>query len=160
MEREQEVLKWEQKKIVFFSDKIKMRIAVCDKDKNVLQNVKYKLYDYAETRKLDMVVDCYLSGESIFCAKNRYNIIFLSYDLAGENGLNIAKKIRRGDSHTVIIFMSDDVELALKSFEVRPYRFMIPPIKSKELYGVMDDFFREYATICPPASPLIHADNV
>jgi DNA-binding LytR/AlgR family response regulator len=149
MEKEQEVLKWEQKKIVFFSKKIKMRIAVCDKDKNILQNVKYKLYDYAETRRLDMVVDCYVSGEAIFNSKNRYNIIFLSYDLAGENGLNIAKRIRCHDNHTVIIFMSDDAEVALKSFEVRPYRFMIPPINTQDLYNVMDDFFREYATICP-----------
>lgn len=149
MEKEQKVLKWEQKKIVFFSKRLKMRIAVCDRDKNVLQNIKHKLYSYAETRRLDTVVECYTSGEAMRKAKTVYNIVFLGYDLVGENGFEIAKKIRKVDNNTVIIFMSSNVELALKSFEVRPYRFLRPPINTKELYDVLDNFFKDYATICP-----------
>ena len=149
MEKEQEVLKWEQKKIIFFSKKLKMRIAICDRDKDVLQKIKYKLYNYAETRRLDAVAECYTSGEAMLNSKTHYNIVFLSYDLMGENGFEIAQRIRKCDNNTVIIFMSADVRLALKSFAVRPYRFLMPPINSKELYCVLDDFFKEYATICP-----------
>lgn len=149
MEKEQEVLKWEQKKIVFFGKKLKMRIAVCDKEKEVLQSIKSKLYSYAETRRLDAVVECYLSGEAMLNSHIPYNIVFLSYDLVGYNGFEIAKKIRKIDNNTVIIFMSSNVELALKSFEVRPYRFLVPPINSEDLYRVLDNFFKEFATICP-----------
>ncbi len=63
MKKEQKVKKWEQKKILFSYRYAKMRIAVCNKDRNTLKKIKGMLYSYAEQKKFDLVVDCFLGGE-------------------------------------------------------------------------------------------------
>lgn len=149
MKKEQEVLKWERKKVILFNKNIKMRIAVCDKDKNMLQCLKQKLYNYAENHRLDILVECYTYGEAILNSQSVYNMVFLGYELIGQNGFEIAKRIRKNKNNTVIIFLSSNGEFALKSLEVRPYRFLAPPIDDVDLNRMLDNFFKEYATICP-----------
>lgn len=149
MKMEQEVENREQKKVCFSLKEVKMKIAICEKDKIFLTKFKNELYRYAEARRLDMVVDCYLYGEEMLRTKINYNIVFLGYCLAGENGLEIAKKMRLTNDFTAVIFISEYTEFVFETFKVRPYRFLVPPVNAEELYAVLDEFFEEYARTCP-----------
>lgn len=148
MERKESI--WERKEKILFSYKeIKMRIALCDRNKMFLKNLKSILYRYCESRRLDVVIDCYCKGEDMLASGLRYNVAFLNYTLCGENGLEIAKILRREYYNTAIIFMSSNQDFVFDAFKVNPYRFLLKPIKSEDLFIVMDEFFEEYGKDYP-----------
>lgn len=77
---ERKVYFWEQNKnFLFFSGGLKMRIAICDFDKDFLSHLKRIVYRYAELHRLDIVADCYLSGGERFgpLYQLQYNIFRL-----------------------------------------------------------------------------------
>lgn len=138
-----------KEKILFSYKETKMRIALCDRDTIFLKKLKAMLYCYAESRRLDIVVDCYRCGEDMLNSKVRYNLIFLGYWLCGRNGLEIAKLLRCQNDFTAIIFMSSDTHFVFEAFKVSPYRFLVCPLKEAELFSVLDEFFEKYGSDYP-----------
>lgn len=140
----------ERKGITLFSYKeAKMRIALCNRDINLLKKLKNIFYLYAERKRLDIVVDCYCRGEDMLKSDVRYDLIFLDYYLGGKNGLEIAKLLRNKNEYTAIIFMSSNTQFVFEAFKVSPYRFLVPPIGQQELFSVLDEFFEKYGKDYP-----------
>lgn len=139
---ERKVYFWEQNKnFLFFSGGLKMRIAICDIDKAFLSHLKKIVYRYAELNRLDIVADCYLSGESVLDRSTYYNIIFLGYELVGMNGLETAVKLRENKINSSIIFISDYTDFVFDAFKVEAFRFLPKASDETELFAVLDDFF-------------------
>ena len=122
-------------------DGMEMRIAICDLDKSFLLKLKNIIYHYAERRRLDVVADCYISGEEILNRGNYYNIIFLGYRLLGKNGLETAEKLREGKINSAIIFISDFTDFVFEAFKVSAYRFLLKSGCETEIWSVLDDYF-------------------
>ncbi|MBR4123631.1 MAG: response regulator transcription factor [Clostridia bacterium] len=146
---EQEVSLREQKKILLSYKKAKMRIAVCDINKEILEKTKNTVYKYADCHRLDIVVDCYSRGEELLCSKTQYNLIFLGYELHGKNGLETAASFRIINNFSSIVFISKNTDFVFEAFKVSPYRFLIPPINQNDLYKLLDDFFAQFGTDYP-----------
>lgn len=146
---ELEVKNREQKKIIISKKEFKMRIALCDSDMLLIQNVKKMIYTYAEKNRLDVLVDCYCYGEQLLRCEQRYNIIFLGYELAGKNGFEIALKLRECNNFSSIVFMSTNMDFVFESFKANPYRFLVPPVSSEDIYALLDDFFKKFGTDYP-----------
>ncbi len=149
MKMEQEVIFWEQNKILLSIKSVKMRIAICDKDEILQKIIKNNIYNYAAKHRLDLVVDCYESGEELLCSKLRYTLIFLGYFLKGDNGLFIAKKIRRENDFSAIIFVSRKTDFVFEVFSVNPFGFLVPPINEEEFDACMDEFFSKFGNDYP-----------
>lgn len=146
---EQEVIKREQKKIIFSCKDVKMRIALCDRNKSFLKQIKNMIYKYAEAKRLDIVVDCYLSGEDMISSGESYNVFILGYGLMGANGLEIAKQLRCDNELSFIIFISDYTDFVFEAFKVRPYRFLVRPVSEQQLFIVLDELFNDYGKSYP-----------
>ena len=141
---EQKVLFWEQnKKVPLPAGEFKMRIAICDLDKGFMSYLKKTIYRYAQIHRLDVVADCFLSGESVLSDSPHYNIIFLGYELLGINGLETARQLRQNQVNSCIIFVSDNMEFIFDAFKVDAYRFLRKSVNEKDLFGVMDDYFNK-----------------
>lgn len=138
-----------KEKILFSYKETKMRIAICDRDITFLKKLKMLLYRYAEQKRLDILVDCYSCGEDMLNSGVRYNLVFLGYHLTGRNGLEIARLLRRKNDFTTIIFMSSDTHFVFDAFKVSAYRFLVRPLKEKEFFSELDDFFEKYGNDYP-----------
>lgn len=141
---ERKVIILEQKNNIFraFGGE-KMRIAICDTDKNFVLKIKNTIYNYANSNRLDIVVDCYISGERLLENKQNYNLIFLEYKLSGINGLETAKIIKSHKPNTAIIFMSNDTSFVFEAFKVSPFRFLKKPLKYSQLTEALDSYFKK-----------------
>lgn len=126
-----------------------MRIALCDWDKAFIEKIKNIIYTYAELFRIDIVVDCYNSGEQIINSDINYNIIFLGYKLCGINGFETAEKIRIKNSVTSIVFLSEYTDFVFDAFKVSPIRFLVKPVEQSAIYEVLDDYFKKYGTDYP-----------
>ena len=146
---EQEVKISEQKEIKLRKRVNKMRIAICDKSYINLRLLKNLIYRYAEDNRIDIVADCFTSGEELFSGSTVYNLVFLGYNLYGKNGLQIASDIRLRNLPTSIVFISENTEFVFEAFKVSPYRFLVYPLNTGELRECLDGFFKKFGTDYP-----------
>lgn len=139
---EQQVFFWERKEgLLTLPSGFKMKIAICDGDRNFLSHLKKILYQYAETRRLDIVADCFLSGEKLLREKTYYNIVFLGYHLCGINGLETARLLREERIDSSIVFISDYTDFVFDAFKVNTFRFLKKSANEGEIYSVLNDYF-------------------
>lgn len=121
-----------------------MNIAICD-DEKIWQNELIKhLNEYRQKRKIDIFVQCFSDGRSCCESKNdKYDIIFMDYQMEAANGIETARKIRKTNSDSIIIFVSAYPQVALDTFEVKTFRFLSKPIDKTKLFKAIDDYLAE-----------------
>lgn len=121
-----------------------MNVAICD-DERIWQNelMKY-LNEYKSKRKIDLFIQCFPDGKSCCESKNdKYDIIFMDYQMEAANGIETARKIRKTNSDSIIIFVSAYPQIALDTFEVNTFRFLSKPIDKAKLFKAIDDYLNE-----------------
>ena len=67
-----------------------MRIAICDSDIKCAEKTKNMIYDYANKRRLELLVEIYDSSEALLESENNYLLIILDYHI---NGLNATRNL-------------------------------------------------------------------
>lgn len=121
-----------------------MNIAICD-DERIWQDELIKhLNEYKNKRKIDLFIQCFSDGKSCCESKNnKYDIIFMDYQMGESTGIEIARKIRKSNSDSIIIFVSAYPQVALDTFEVKTFRFLAKPIDRAKLFKAIDDYLAE-----------------
>lgn len=121
-----------------------MNIAICD-DERIWQNELIKdLNEYKNKRKVDLFIQCFSDGKSCCESKNdKYDIIFMDYQMDDANGIETARKIRKSNSDSIIIFVSAYPQVAMDTFEVKTFRFLSKPIDKVKLFKAIDDYLDE-----------------
>ena len=98
-----------------------IRIAVCDDKPEELNRISYNLNLNQPTNHLHMGIHDFSSGFSLLDALDsgeRFDIIILDIIMPGENGMDIAREIRKNHTEIEIIFLTSSPEYAVESYEV------------------------------------------
>ena len=132
-----------------FSGGVKMRIAICDRDKSFLANIKRLIYNYAEANKIEIVAECFVSCNKILEHTARYSMVLLGDRLLDMSGIDAAKQIRQLDADSYIVFISDGLDFVLDAFKVDAYRFLRKSTLEDELYDMLNDFFKSFGSDFP-----------
>ena len=107
-------------------------VAICDDLQNDRVQIKNYIKEYCIKEDYDIGSIPFENGEALVkyyaAGKASFDLIFLDIYMCGENGISIAKQIRKYDSDCKIIFMTTSAEHALKSFEVSPLNYLLKPI--------------------------------
>lgn len=106
-----------------------IKIAVVDDEaeerKQIIEyfnRLSLKLYE-----KLD--VFSFESGETLLSKYDyKWDIICLDIQMNGENGIEIAKKIRELDNQVIIIFITNLAQMAIEGYSVRALDFIVKPL--------------------------------
>lgn len=118
-----------------------MRFAICNADLKYSHMLKKTIYAYADKHKLDIYVECFVTGKDLLSIGNRYNLIILSENLLGEDGFTVAERVRKEMPLTDIIFESEHSDHFLNAFKINPYRFLLSPITQVKLISVLNEYF-------------------
>ncbi|MBE5942809.1 MAG: response regulator transcription factor [Lachnospiraceae bacterium] len=114
-----------------------MRVAICDDENMQLSMTKTSL----ETayKSLDLVVDTYNSGVGLLNAVDNvyYDLIILDIEMPGLNGIDTAKKLRKIEDKTAIVFLTSHVEYALEGYEVNALRYLTKPANTEKLSEII-----------------------
>lgn len=120
---------------------IKMKIAVCDDERHILELIKGKLNDYSNSHNWDSVVDTFDNGNELLKSDVKYDIIILDYQMDEIDGLETAKLLRKGhNSQACIIFLTSFPEIAIPAYDVDTYRFVLKNNIDDGLNKALDDF--------------------
>ncbi|MDR1753781.1 MAG: LytTR family DNA-binding domain-containing protein [Eubacterium sp.] len=140
----------EQKALYYLKKRgVKMRLAICDDDNALIQTLKPVIYQYANSRKFELVIDAYNSGEALLQTQTIYDIILLDYQMGELDGLSTARKLREKNINCAIIFMTNYPHFVYEAFEVSAFRFFEKPLAHSKLYAALDDYFKMHGNDYP-----------
>ena len=129
-----------------------MRIAVCDDNRTILDEISSMLDEYLENSKVKISYSCFESYRDISDSIDDFDLFLLDYrmdDFSAKSnepsGMEFAKALREkyGNSKTVI-FITAYPEIVYDAFEVRAYRFIPKPIVKEKLSRAIDDYFASH----------------
>lgn len=123
-----------------------IKVAFCDDDMSVLDELKDLLDQYGAKRSREITYDTFYSSLELLDKIEkgvRYDILFLDVILPNENGIDIAKEIRQYDNVVKIIFLTSSSEFAVQSYTVGAYFYQLKPIWKENFYRLMDSAISE-----------------
>lgn len=109
-----------------------INIALCDDDIPFTGEMDTYLNKIGKENYIDMDLEVFWDGKDLADmveAGKRYDLIFLDVEMKMEDGLTAAKRIREIDKMVLIIYVSSHETYMRDSFEVRPFRFLVKPVK-------------------------------
>ena len=83
------------------------RIAVCEDEKYILEELHQKVETYIKQKQLTADVKTYMSGEDLLKEKDTYDIVLLDMMLPGISGIEVAKQLYRKSCIIFITFYEE-----------------------------------------------------
>ena len=119
-----------------------IRIAICDDEKQILDEVSAYIKNYAEKKNnTDIQVFRFDSASMLLSAledEKTFDIFVLDVYIGEEMGTDLARNIRKFGIESPIIFATTSVEHAPQSYETGTLRYLIKPINPAKFYEAMD----------------------
>lgn len=116
------------------SKSLNLRIAVCDDERQICEVMRDKLQKYYFEKNINLSIQTFYSGEEVLKSNlDNIDVLFLDVDMPGINGLKTAKAIRKKNKDMIIIFLTAYSEFVFESFKVDAFRYLIKPVKDREL---------------------------
>ena len=119
-----------------------IRIAICDDEKNILDEVSGYIGNYAEKKNnTDIEIFRFDSARSLLNTLEdgkTFDIFVLDVYIGDEMGTALARDIRKFGIESPIIFATTSIEHAPQSYEMGTLRYLIKPINPAKFYEAMD----------------------
>ena len=118
-----------------------IRIAICDDEKKILDEVEGYIKNYAEEENIaDIEIFRFDSARSLLSALEdgkTFDIFVLDVYIGDEMGTALASDIRKFGIESPIIFATTSLEHAPQSYETGTLRYLIKPINPGKFYEAM-----------------------
>ena len=118
-----------------------IRIAICDDEKKILDEMSGYIKNYAEKKSKEIEVFRFDSAALLIGALEdgkSFDIFVLDVYIGDERGTVLARDIRKLGIESPIIFATTSVEHAPESYETGTLRYLIKPINPAKFYEAMD----------------------
>lgn len=119
-----------------------IRIAICDDEENILDEVSGYIEKYAEKKNnIELEIFRFDSAKSLVGALEDgriFDVFLLDVYIGDEMGTKLARDIRKFGIESPIIFATTSVEHAPESYEMGTLRYLIKPINPQKFYEALD----------------------
>ncbi|WFR59863.1 LytTR family DNA-binding domain-containing protein [Anaerocolumna sp. AGMB13025] len=116
-----------------------INIAVCDDDIMVTDEMQEIITQYNKERDEEISCDIFHNGESLMSEEKEYDIIFLDIVMAGIDGIETAKKLRKKDKTVEIIYLSSYSGLTKEALSVHAFEYLEKPVDREQIYKQLDE---------------------
>ena len=114
-------------------------IAVID-DEEVIREYLCGLIEKQRPRSR---IECYATGEELLAAERRFDIVFLDIQMDGMNGIEVARRLRKNQEETVLIFITGLKEYVFDAFDLYAFQYLLKPVDEKKFAEVLDRAVKE-----------------
>ena len=119
-----------------------IRIALCDDEQKILDEVSQYINKYAEKKNnqaLEIVpFDSARSLKNAMDDEKTFDVFILDVYIGKEMGTALAKNIRKRGIESPIIFLTTSVEHAPQGYETGTLRYLIKPLEPEKFYEAID----------------------
>lgn len=117
-----------------------LKIAICDDEKIFYNDLNNLLNEYSKLRGEAIVTTYFSSGHDLLNSTMQFDIVFMDYQMNGLDGMETSRVLRTRDKNVTIIFLTSFPQIVFQSFEVNTFRFLLKPVKKKELFDAIDAY--------------------
>lgn len=123
------------------------KVAICDKDCEICSYIENIMLEYQKREWLPFIIEVFQSGVEFVNAMKEgafFDLIFLDVRMRGIDGIKIGHMIREvmENEDSKIVYMSEEKEYAMDLFAVRPFQFLLKPLKKEEILQVTQNAVR------------------
>lgn len=114
-------------------------IAICDDEKTIQQILKQDIKKICADHDIACQITCYDSGEKMLESNKTQmpDILFLDIQMSGQNGMEIARRLRRQHKDTILIFVTALPEYVYEAFDVNAFHYLVKPFSEKKLREIL-----------------------
>lgn len=116
-----------------------MKIAICDDNLNIVDEVKNLLDEYALSKNLSLDISTFDNGQAMLESDERFNIAILDVEMPGCNGIELGKILREKNRHIVLMYITSHKKYLDEALNLNAARFFEKPIDSKRFYDGLDN---------------------
>lgn len=113
-----------------------INIAICDDVVATTGKIETMLHNIAKRNFLQMDTEVFWEGEHLADSVEKgdcFDIIFLDIEMGQEDGITVARRIRKTDKKVLIVYVTSHESYMKESFEVRPFQFLVKPVSEKQM---------------------------
>lgn len=116
-----------------------MKIAICDDNLNIVDEVKKLLDEYALSKNHSLDISTFNNGQAMLESDERFNIAILDVEMPGCNGIELGKILREKNRHIVLMYITSHKKYLDEALNLNAARFFEKPIDSKRFYDGLDN---------------------
>ena len=121
------------------------RIAVCDDDKTVHDEIYQLLLDYNKQHPEEqMLFAAFDNGKALLEYKEKPDLLFLDIELGDQSGIDIVPQIREHNPDCLIIFISSHTKYFVFSHRLHVFQFLTKPFDKTVFFEELDRFYEQY----------------
>ena len=120
---------------------MEIKIAVCDDEHQQTEYIKMLVSRWASENNITAATEMFDSAENFkaaWGAGGEFDILLLDIEMGGQNGIELAREIRRSDTKLAIIFITGFVDYMPEGYDVSALHYLIKPVKEDKLFEVLD----------------------
>jgi DNA-binding LytR/AlgR family response regulator len=116
-----------------------INLAICDDETFQRRYLTTLVKDWAAAACLSLRVDCFESAEQFVYGKIiDYDILLLDIQMGGQNGVELAKDLRKEDERLVIIFITAMPDFIQNGYDVSALHYLMKPVDEGKLFDVLN----------------------
>lgn len=115
-------------------------IAYAEDEAGAAEEMRSLIAEYQEKASETLKLSCFPDGLAFLeqAEKEAFDIVLLDIDMPGIDGMEAARRLRRRDSSTVLIFVTNMAQFAVQGYEVAALDFIVKPIRRAEFFPKLD----------------------
>lgn len=126
-----------------------MKIAVAGDVQKERNRLALRLQEYIDAQGLDARIVTYSKEDQLLEAWNGdqkgYDVIFLHMCRDGQDGMNIARQIRRRSRECKIILTAETEAFAVEGYEIQAFGYLLKPYREDRLKCTLDRIFDHWS---------------
>ena len=134
-------------------------IAIVDDDPKDASLLKGFVEEYCARNQIAAMTHHFTGGLALIRAPETYDIIFLDIQMGRLDGLETARLLRKINRDSILVFVTNMAQFALKGYEVDALDFILKPATGDAIDDVMDKAMRRLDAGAGAAFSLKTADG-
>lgn len=117
------------------------KIGICDDCAADIRYIDSLVTNWAAASGNTVVITTFPSAEAFlfhYAEKQDFDILLLDIEMGGQNGVELAKKIRQDNDCIQIIFITGFSDFMAEGYEVAALHYLMKPVSVDKLYSVLD----------------------
>lgn len=118
-----------------------MKIAVCDDDKTQTEYIAGLVAAWADRNRHLVVINTFDNAQAFqfaWSGTGSYDAVLLDIQMPGQNGMELAREIRKVDETIAIIFITGFTDYIGEGYDVAALHYLLKPVGADKLCECLD----------------------
>jgi DNA-binding LytR/AlgR family response regulator len=117
-----------------------MNIAICDDEQKQAQYIKMLVKKWADENAIKTNAEMFCSAENFkaaLIAGKKFDCLLLDIQMGGQNGVELAKELRKNDEKLIIVFVTALPDFINDGYDVFALHYLMKPVNEIKLFEVL-----------------------